>query len=165
MKEIDPLYSENYEETYGIPDYNGKRILEIGADYGSTASYFFKRGAREIISVEGNKVYYLELLKNRQFDKNLLPIHLQITNAFELEFLIELYYVIDLMHLDCEGCEKYLLDVPDDVLKTVEIYQIEIHTKELHEKFLIKFKEMGYKLIRDYWYSVCPCWITVWQKI
>jgi len=163
MKEIKPIYAEDYEETYGVPDYNGKNVLEIGADHGSTAYFFFKKGAKSVVSVESNVVFYLKMMETKKDVEGWEPIQLHISKREELKNLIEKHKP-DIMHLDCEGCEKFLLEVPNEVLSTVPLYQIEIHTIPLHDEFIKKFNELGYKLVNDYWYVPCPCYITVWRK-
>jgi len=163
MKEVKPIYDEDYDICYGIPDYTNQVILEVGSDYGSTAYYFFTRGAKKVISVEAIPRLYKQALENLNGDTKWIPLCIVILKSQQLEDLITDYNPT-LLHMDCEGCEARLLDISNNMFDNIEWIQLEIHTKELHEKFLNKFEKLGYTLIRDYWYVECPCWVTVWRR-
>lgn len=166
MKPIKPIYDEDYDICYGAVDYErlGNRVLEIGADHGSTAWYFFTKGAKQVTSVEANPALYNEMLGYKEPDDwRWTPVLLNVISPEQLKSLI-LEHTPQLMHMDCEGCETHLLDVPAEVLGMVDCFQLEIHTPDLHDRFLRLFADMNYKLIRDYWYTECPCWVTVWER-
>ena len=164
MKKVKPIYDEDYDICYIIPDYNGQTILEIGSDYGSTAYYFFGKGAKKVISIEENPALHKMALANKEEDENWTPICKKIENSEDLkELLFE--HKPTLLHMDCELCETNLLDVPIEAFDGVEWLQIEIHNyAKLHNDFLLKFKDFGYTLIRDFIYEGRQCWITAWRK-
>ena len=165
MKEIKPIYEEDYDLTYGFPDYNGKVILEIGADHGSTACYFFSKGASKVISIEAKRKLFESMVENKEDKDNWIPMLMTVKAPSDLRFLFMGYPDIDLVHMDCEGCEKYLLEVEEELIKCIKFYQIEIHTEELYQSFLKLFDKLGYNLVNDFWYAECPCHIVCWEKI
>ena len=42
----------NYDSMYGSLDYRDAVVLDIGADFGSTARFFFERGAKRVVSLD-----------------------------------------------------------------------------------------------------------------
>jgi len=118
---------ENYDYTYRNLDVQGKTILEFGAEVGSTASYFLRHGAERVISVEGNGNWYNRLVENaKQMDGRCEPIHLHLSNSADLEKLIKKYKP-DILHMDIEGDEKYLLELSDELWDTIPIIDLEVH--------------------------------------
>ena len=134
---------ENYDYTYRNLDVQGKTILEFGAEVGSTASYFLRHGAKRVISVEGNKGWYDRLVENaKQMDGRCEPIHLHLNNSADLEKLIK-EYKPDILHMDIEGDEKYLLELSDDLWNTIPVIDLEVHRDW---KMLWEFVERLFKL-------------------
>jgi len=56
LREILPIFNEDYNECWGCVSYKDKTVLDLGADYGSTVYYFLKNGAKKVIAVEGDKI-------------------------------------------------------------------------------------------------------------
>ena len=54
-------FLEDYNKMYGFLDYTNKKVIDIGADIGSTALFFLDKGANIVLAVEGNKERYKEL--------------------------------------------------------------------------------------------------------
>ena len=50
----------------------------------------------------------------------------------------------DIAKIDCEGAEINLVDVPRDILRLIEFYIIEAHTKAIREAITKKFLEAGF---------------------
>ncbi len=50
----------------------------------------------------------------------------------------------DVVKIDCEGCEQYLLNEKVKDLRKAQIYIMEIHDKRLNEKIVRKLMEAGY---------------------
>ena len=136
---------ENYDAEYGLLDYRGKRVLDIGADYGSTAQFFLWSGAEKVIAVESNKRFYNRLVKNSQRIAGIVPVYLHIKNPQEVASLI-VKFMPHIIKVDCEGCEVHLLNVPDWVFGIPESYVIETHTLKLERQFLEKFAKNGYTI-------------------
>lgn len=140
------IRSENYENEYGALDYKGKKVLDLGADYGSSAEFFIEKGAREVIAVEGHKVLYGQLVENCKWLKNVTPISLFLRKPDDFIKLI-LEHKPDIVKSDLDGFEIYLLDIPDEVFSSVKEYTMEIHSMELLKNFIGKFLKNGYQII------------------
>jgi len=153
---VDGQHGENYDELYGkyekivlrqisekaykksseteYVDYKDKIVLDIGADYGSTAEFFLERGAKKVIAVESDDKNYKkleEMAKNKPIFK-ILPLHASIDRENIEYYLSE--EKPDVVKFDCEGCEKHLVGVPKEILTIPEMYIIEHH--DVTDKFL-----------------------------
>ena len=144
---------ENYETEYGFVDYRNKRVLDVGADVGSTADFFLRKGAREVVAVEGNKKFYKKLKINAQKIKGITPVFLWIKCGRHFESLIRKYRP-DVMQVDCDdrgkktGCEKYLFGIPSKIFSMVPEYLIETHTNSTFNAMKAKCKKNGYKIVK-----------------
>lgn len=146
---ICPWGKEDYDNMYGSLNFKGKIVLEIGAEIGSTAQFFLERGAVKVISVEREDILFEQLKENFKDDKRVIPLKIDIQPNVYLEWLI-LKYLPDIVHMDCEGCEVVLLENVDNwIFQIPDAYQIEVHHEEIrYNKFIKKFKSLGYKIIK-----------------
>lgn len=155
---IPPLArKENYEDDWGFVDFQDKTVLDIGADYGSTAAFFLKKGAKKVISVERVQGRCGKMGRYFEGDDRVVPICLNVSCGDDYKELLE-QYDIDMMKVDCEGCEAYLLDLDNEHFSQVPEYVIEMHNlanskragnphnhgNDLVRPFREKFKECGY---------------------
>jgi hypothetical protein len=134
---IAPIYNESYDKHWNFTSFENKVILDLGADYGSTAYYFLRKGASKVIAVEGNPQLASKLKFNSQKFKKIVPLENFIDNSEKIENLISDYHP-DLVKVDIEGYEKLLTNI--DVTKVKE-WLIEAHSKELYltlAKFYLK---------------------------
>jgi tRNA G37 N-methylase Trm5 len=118
----------------------GKTILEVGAGCGESAAVLFEKGAKKVVCVEPNDEdvrYPSENIKENGWNAEIIP------TKFNLSILNGAF---DLVLMDCEGCEAELLCL--DILPYIII---EVHTKELKEKFLDK----GLKVIKQSGDTIC----------
>lgn len=144
---------ENYEKEYGFVDYSDKRVLDVGADVGSTADFFLRKGATEVIAVEGNKKFYAKLKLNAQKIKGIKPVFLWIKCGRHFESLIKKHRP-DIMKVDCDdpgkktGCEKYLFEIPNKTFSLVPEYIIEAHTHSTFNAMKKKCEKNGYKIVK-----------------
>lgn len=162
MKDIPPIDNEPFEDFYSTPDYKDKRVLEVGADYGSTASFFKKKGAKMVVSIEADINRYQKLEDNIGNDWSVIALYERIEKPEQLENHI-MYYKPDIVHMDCEGCECVLLGLSDECFMLPEWYQIEIHNPGLHQELLDKWDSMGYIILKDdEWTN--GVWITVAKR-
>jgi len=53
---------------------------------------------------------------------------------------------IDIAKVDCEGCEKYLIHIRDELIKGIKEWIIEAHSKEITRNLLEKFNSCGFRL-------------------
>jgi len=131
---IAPICNESYDKHWNFTSFENKVILDLGADYGSTAYYFLRKGASKVIAVEGNPQLASKLKFNSQKFKKIVPIENFIDSSEKIENLISDYHP-DLVKVDIEGYEKLLTNI--DVAKVKE-WLIEAHSKELYLA-LVKF--------------------------
>lgn len=138
---------EDFEWHWGFANWKNKSILDLGADIGSTAECFLDAGSKKVIAVEGNKNLYDQLFEYAKTNQRIIPIHKYIANKDDLIYLFSLYSdFIDIAKIDIEGAEKFLLDLPDDILRSIKEYAIECHSKDILNKILEKFKNLGFKI-------------------
>jgi len=146
IKPVRPIYNEDYNHFYGFLDYKGQVILDIGGDYGSTAWFFLERGAKKVISVEKNKSYVDRLVANIKDTRIVVSVHMNLDTSIKGEDLLQ-EYKPDIVHMDCEGCERHFLSLPSSSFRIPKIYQIELHGQELIKKFFEKFDINNYEII------------------
>jgi len=148
LREILPLYGENYDLCWSQTCYEGKTVLDLGADYGSTVYYFLKRGAKRVIAVEGDRTLALQLEKNFWRDERVVCLHKWIgdTSDFEFVILVGNTYGCDLAKVDVEGAEKHLVGVQPEALQSIGEWLIEAHTKQVCEELSKVFLNLGFKV-------------------
>jgi hypothetical protein len=143
---ISPIYKEDYEFQWGLTDYENTTVLDIGADIGSTAYFFAKNGAKQIIAVEGSKKLFNQLKLNVNLRK-VVPIFLYITTPADIEKLIKKWKP-DIIKMDIEGAEINLLQIRDLIFQDIPKLMIEIHNKDLLELFIQKCMINNFIVIR-----------------
>lgn len=135
---------EDYESMYGSLNYENKVVLDVGADYGSTAAFFLKKGAKQIIAVEGSLNLRRNLRINAKILKSVIAINMWITHPKHFETLITTYHP-DIVKVDCEGCETNLFKISNIIFNQVPEYIIETHSNTLQEELKEKCKENNYE--------------------
>jgi len=140
-----PIYDENYDECWGQTCYEGKTVLDLGADYGSTAYYFLKKGAKKVIAVEGNESFVSKLNRNYGEDLRVTCVMKWISNSSDIEELIK-FYPSELVKVDIEGGEKHIVKVSPEILLSVKEWLIEAHTKEVYDELSKVFLDLGFKV-------------------
>lgn len=161
MRKVKPPINENYENDYGTTDYKDKTVLDIGADYGSTAYFFLQKGAKKVIAVEGDADLCIKLLENVSADHRVSPVLVWIDSYKSMSRLIRIFKP-DITKADCEGCEIYFKYVPDDVLRICPEYMVETHGDTTWFDLRDKFSKAGFKLksIREWTRQVRLChWV------
>lgn len=135
-KIIHPLFSQDdYEQHYPLNWWKDKTVLDIGADVGSTADFFLRKGAKKIIAVEGNEALYEQLVKNAEEIPGIVPILKFVKSAKDLQDVFEQALrmgPVDVVKLDCEGCEEHLYYVvPLELIERFPAFVIETHGGKL----------------------------------
>lgn len=128
-------YSE-LDSMYGEFNYENKIVLDVGADYGSTAYYFLSRGARFVLCSEMDKDRQEALLAIAKCNLRIVPMPC----IYRPKILNDIISVFkpDVVKMDCEGCEKNILDARFyDVKKWV----LETHGHDIHNRIKEAFKE------------------------
>ncbi len=145
--DLRPVYGEDYDLFWNHVSFGGKRVLDLGADYGSTASYFLRKGAKQVVALEGNHALASKLRENFAGDVRVVPIEKMINDAATLTSLISRYSP-DIVKMDIEGAEYYLLECKEFTIKRVNQWLIETHSTELYKKISQKFLSLGFRAFR-----------------
>jgi hypothetical protein len=143
---IAAIHDEDYESHWGSAEYDGKVVLDVGADIGSTADFFLRKGAMKVIAVEGSRVCFEKLKINADAVKAITPVSLFISRPDQIECLI-LNTVPDIVKMDIEGCEANLFRIDDEIFKRVPEYAVEVHSPDLLSMMLEKCVKNNYEVI------------------
>ena len=146
---------EGYEAHWGYTNFEDKTVLDLGADYGSTTSWLFQKGAKKIIAVECDRERFDKLLQNYGDDKDVVCLREKILSGIQIVKLVDTYKP-DLVKMDIEGDEINLLDVNKNEILSVKELLIEYHGKDVLEKLSIFLTRIGF--------NVKPCWINPWES-
>jgi len=140
---FDTLFGEWFSwKTAYLPRFNvkGMTFLDVGAGCGETALFYFSLGAAKVICVEPDREN-MEMLRNNAL-RNGWNVE-TILGGFEPEML---EWKFDFMKMDCEGCEKTLLD-----LKSLPPCAIEVHGSETYRRFVDRFHVRTVSKDRETW--------------
>ncbi|MHB8567542.1 MAG: class I SAM-dependent methyltransferase [Nitrososphaerales archaeon] len=137
---------DDYETLYHGFCFDEKVVLDVGADYGSTAHYFLSKGAKFIVCVECNKYLFRKLVSDAKLIGHIEPIQMCVSNSEEYEQLIERCRP-QIAKVDCEGCEVYLCGVKDSALASIPEWIIETHGDDVSLRILDKFLHNGFRLM------------------
>lgn len=134
---------------YGSLDYTGATVLDVGADFGTTARFFFDRGAARVVASEARPEWIAKLWEMAATERRLLVIP-PITADNAAAALLD--HDPDIVKVDCEGCEAHLLGVRDDLLSRPRAWVMETHTLALFDAWRVRFAELGYTVtvVGDY---------------
>ncbi len=55
---------------------------------------------------------------------------------------------VDIIKVDCEGCERYLVDIPTKEIEKIPFWVIEAHSKEIKSKLMDKFR--NFKVLKEF---------------
>jgi len=53
---------------------------------------------------------------------------------------------VDIAKIDCEGCEKYLMDMENELIGRIKEWVIEAHSREIAINLIKKFRSCRFKL-------------------
>ncbi len=144
-----PLAEEDYEMLYGYLDVKGKTVADIGGYLGETTVLFARMGARHIHVYE--PVFYRLLEYNLQLnnvtnatvhpygvwiEEDVYGVALQVSGTGLKIGDIKITTkpigdaIVDVVKMDCEGCEWALLTLTCQEIRRAEEYAIEIHGSE-----------------------------------
>jgi hypothetical protein len=139
----EPLFGENYEEHWPY-DFRDKRVLDLGGDYGSTAYYFYKKGAKDVVIVEGD--YAFALTAKKYFEN---VVHGWIRDDRQILALLN-YFKPDVVKVDIEGAELLLLNLPSSAIRSAD-WLVEIHDSGHEGLFKELFGLEGFN-VKEYKY-------------
>jgi hypothetical protein len=161
---VKPWGGMNVTHHWGGFEVAGKVVLDIGADYGTTADYFLAGRAKLVVAVESNDLFAQQLTLLAGERPGLVALHRHVTSKEDFRELFQLY-APDVVKVDCEGCECALLELDDEEFSQPALYAIETHGPEqakrdgnpfpfgdanaLYVAFVQKFHQCGYEVVRD----------------
>lgn len=144
-----------------------KTVLDIGGFEGETAAYFYSLGAKKVIVYEPIPAYFKKIEQNMSrngFDAELHNQGIGAENGTaKIEFcdkesvcsikstaLVLSESHADIAKIDVEGAEEALCDVPNDILRSISLYMIEVHSKPIRDRLVEKFVSAGFSLTADF---------------
>jgi len=162
-------------------DFGGKTVLDIGGCIGESAVYFARRGASRVIVYEPVPEHHRFIRLNCSRNAVNAELHEAGVGASDGTMTVHFDYITpglgedstggrtasfkvrnladvirtsgaDIAKLNCEGGEKALLSVQEDVLRLVPLYLIEAHSVELRKSVLDKFVASGFEVVKDWQY-------------
>jgi hypothetical protein len=161
---VKPWGDMDLETHWGWLPVEGKVVLDVGAEHGSTADFFLSKGAAGVIAVEGDQRAFRRLEAWAETRGSVDCVQMRIASAADWRELLS-SYPAQVVKVDCEGGEGYLLDVDDRLVCRPEAWAVELHTKEMAERFgnaypwggvetlHVRFKNMllygGYDIAKD----------------
>jgi len=131
----------NLEKMYGSLDYEGAAVLDIGAEYGTTAGFFLSKGARKVIASERNSLWAAHYRAWSKGDDRLESE--EVFSHRNAERMLK-EHKPDIVKVDCEGCEINLLVVPDSIMEGPRAWIMETHSPPLFDRFFALFESLGY---------------------
>jgi hypothetical protein len=157
QKRFRSLHTEDYDEHWKYLSFKNKNILDIGADYGSTVSYFIKLGASKVVAVEGNPKLASNLKKNYEGKSNVICIEQFIRKSEDIDRVLETYRP-DVVKCDIEGWETCLLKAKVSLVKE---WLIEVHDPITLRQLLKKFRRENFQVrCKPYghWHFIIQAW-------
>jgi FkbM family methyltransferase len=157
--------------------YQGKVVLDVGGFCGETAAFFSSQGAEKIIIYEPVPEHQALIEENIRLNHINAELHeagigerdgkqvisydrldigfgslatgqkqtsIKIKNVSEV--LME--SGADIAKIDCEGAETSLIGVDPAILRLIDYYIVETHTKEIQALVAKKFLESGFSEVR-----------------
>jgi predicted RNA methylase len=145
-----PIYSEDYSRHWPV-NVEGKTVIDVGADYGSTAYYFLQKGAVRVVCVEGNPALYKQLEANMRFLPNCVAVYKNIESP--VDFTDILKNTAETVKVDVEGAEKHLLKVAPSLLQQHYEWIIEMHRNIDRRAFTRHFQSVGFDVVNMFPYG------------
>ncbi len=139
---------EDFDSHWGFIDWKGKAVLDIGADFGSTAECFLAKGATKVYAAEGDEKYYNQLVENIKNNPNIIPNKTWIGGEGELVTLF-VNFKPDIVKMDCEGAEIHIVNVQDHIIRSIKEYAIEAHSLIIADRIIKKLVGLNYQIIQN----------------
>jgi FkbM family methyltransferase len=163
-------------------DCKDKIVLDVGAFHGESAVFFSMKGAKKVILYEPVKTHQWFIEQNTSSNNVNAEIHMQgigekdgtqtifyektdfcfgLAAKGPKEMVIETRNITDVImksgadvaKFDCEGAEENLVNVDNDILRTIGLFIIETHGERIKKQILQKFTKAGFIVIGDLVYN------------
>jgi len=150
------IWQDNEYTRFGLDINKGDVVVDLGGSIGLFAHFAINKGADVVYSFEANPdvFNYLKLNVNKA---NIVPTNGFISNRedgehYNIEKIFKTFTLdkVNFMKIDIEGHEfEFILDAPDEYLKKVSKFAIEVHMFGMYEnkaEQFIKLLDMIEKL-------------------
>lgn len=150
-----------YEKVYGLVNYTGKTVLDLGADVGSTADYFLQKGARVVHAVEADETRFKKLVGNIRIildDPKMKRVKPMKATVGDHEIIAGWMYLLrpDVVKadLDMPGGQFFeivFLELDSQILRIVPEWLIECHTRPNARALIRHFTLAGFQYKDNLW--------------
>lgn len=123
----------DYIWSYGSINWKGKIVLDIGADIGSSVMFFLMNGAKYVYLLEKERRY-------KTIYENIKQKYPILKTSTLLKNLVYMPSNIDVLKMDCEGCELSLLT--EEILNKSKEFIIGLHKPQLDADLFEQKKEL-----------------------
>jgi hypothetical protein len=141
--------TEPFEKIYRVFDYKG-RVLDVGGYLGETAYLFKKWGAEEVVVYEPDHLQAKHVRETMRLNGVKGVVYESFvgcsTSHNSVGWADVLKDEFEVAKVDCEGCEKHLLSLPDDLIRKVPKWVIKCHEPETLRQLCEKFMKAGFKV-------------------
>ena len=135
-------HDEDYEVHWNYTSFKDKVILDLGADCGSTANWFFGKEAKRVIAVECDENLYNQLVENYKGDMDVIPVKMKVDSSAKISELIYLYKP-DLVKVDIEGYETKIMEMKQEFAIMPNEWLIEAHFPEYKDGLVAFFTKLN----------------------
>lgn len=173
-------YIEQKIDTFYAADYADKRVLDIGGFIGDSARFFIAKKANKVtiyepslqnvsamrfnlqeslekITIHQKALYYSDKMMHISSDEaegrpgfGLKEGGHRLTcQGVSLENMLN-NDRFDIVKVDCEGGEKYLLPASTKLLQKIPYWMIETHNQSLHHNMICKFERCGFNKVKEF---------------
>jgi predicted RNA methylase len=134
---------EDYSAHWRTLKITNETILDLGADYGTTADYFLRMGAKNIVAVESEKEIFGGLFEYGQRNLLVKAIHKKVESGKDINTLLKRWQPT-VVKCDIEGDEQAFLTASPTLLKGIKQFVIETHNTTVENSLRSFFKDLGF---------------------
>lgn len=170
--------SDQFNEYFHL-DWKNKRVLDVGGFVGDSALYMLERGATQIFIYEPIPENILALHYNLQPYKEKVQVYQKAVaqsdgpvtlsscypagspgfgieeGAYQIQCegislsRMLAQHQVDIIKMDCEGGEKYIIDLSTQELQSVPYWIVETHNTKIYGQILNKFESEGFSKVKE----------------